>query len=352
MNMIILPAYQPDEKLVQLADQLWRHGLGMIVVDDGSGEGYEPVFEKIQDVCIVLHHKENRGKGAAIKTALQYIKDEVWGCRTIGVMDTDGQHLAEDMLKVICRAERHPNAIVLGVRKMDGRVPWKSRAGNAITKKVFRLMSGVSISDTQTGLRAFDISMADWLLEVGGERYEYEMNVLLTAVKKRIPIEEIEIATIYHDSHNSGSHFRPFKDSIRIYGDMIKMTLSSFSSFLLDYALFSLLMLFFPRRELSVLAANILARIISASYNYTMNCHFVFNEKNSLRTAAEYFILAVGILAANNVILGILTGVVRMNPFAAKVITELMLFIMSFFTQKYLIFSKGKMKAHKGLAAE
>ena len=352
MNLVIIPAYQPDERLVQLVDELWQQRLGMVVVDDGSGEAYTSVFEKIQDVCVILHHEKNMGKGAAIKTALQYIKDEIWDCQTIGVMDADGQHLPEDMHRVLMAARKHTNSLVLGVRKLDGRVPLKSKLGNTITRHVFHLLSGKMISDTQTGLRAFDIHLVDWLLNIEGEHYEYETNVLLSAVKENIPIQEVGISTIYHDSNNSGSHFHAFKDSVLIYGDMIKFTLSSFTSFLLDYGLFSLLMMILPRKELYILTANVLARGCSAFYNYSMNCRFVFGEKRKWQTAAGYFALAGVILAANNLLLGFLTGFIHINPFIAKIMTEVFLFIFSCMTQKYIIFGKKEHTGHKGLAIQ
>ena len=95
-------------------------------------------------------------------------------------------------------------------------------------------------SYTQTGLRAFDLELADKFLSVEGERYEYEMNMLMICAKEKIPIKEVQIRTIYHDKDNSNSHFRGFRDSVRIYKEILKFTLSSLSGFLLDYLLFLL----------------------------------------------------------------------------------------------------------------
>lgn len=93
MSVVIIPAYKPDERLVGIVDQLWTYGFRIVVVDDGSGEDYLDIFNRINDVCILLRHEENRGKGAAIKTALDYVNREIWGSTLIGVMDCDGQHL-------------------------------------------------------------------------------------------------------------------------------------------------------------------------------------------------------------------------------------------------------------------
>lgn len=220
MSIVIIPAYKPDQALVKIADQLWSCGCQTIVIDDGSGEEYKEIFDQVRDICIVLGHSQNRGKGTAIKTALSYIKNEMCDEGAVGIMDCDGQHLPEDMLKLLETARRHRKTMVLGVRNVGREMPLKSRWGNRITRAVFQLVSGVKVSDTQTGLRAFDSELIPELLSVEGERYEYEMNVLMTCAEEKISIKEVPVSTIYRDKNNSGSHFRCFKDSVRIYKDI------------------------------------------------------------------------------------------------------------------------------------
>lgn len=224
MSVVIIPAYKPDETFVTITDQLWAYGCQMVVVDDGSGEEYKKIFDKVRDICIVLQHSKNRGKGAAVKTALSYIKNELWDSGLVGIMDCDGQHLPEDMLKLLEFARTHRKALVLGVRTVGAGMPLKSRFGNKVTRIVFRIASGAEVSDTQTGLRAFGAGMIPDLLSIEGDRYEYEMNVLMTLAKKKIPIEEVPIHTIYRDKKNSNSHFRSFADSVRIYKEILKFT--------------------------------------------------------------------------------------------------------------------------------
>lgn len=341
MSVVIIPAYQPDQTLATIAEQLWGYGCQIIVVDDGSGEEYQQIFDRIKDICIVLCHTQNRGKGAAIKTAMSYIKREMWENETIGIMDCDGQHLPEDMQKLLQYARAHRKTLVLGVRSVGKEMPFKSRVGNQITRNVYRLVSGVKVSDTQTGLRAFDSELIEKLLSVEGERYEYEMNVLMICAKEKIPIKEVKISTIYRDQNNSNSHFRGFRDSLRIYKEILKFSLSSFSSFLLDYTLFSTLMFFLPHTAIAILFANIAARIVSAFYNYSMNCRFIFHADQKLRKAVEYFALAGFILIMNNLILEMLVQILRVPVHPAKLLTECLLFAMSWLVQKHLIFRKA-----------
>jgi Glycosyltransferases involved in cell wall biogenesis len=193
---IIIPAFQPENNLMQIVDRLWNLGNQIIVVDDGSTEDKKELFHKISEIAIVIHQEKNRGKGAAIKKALNYIKENIWDCDVIGVMDADGQHLPEDMEKLLIKARHNDHSIVLGVRNISKEIPLKSKIGNEITRMVFRMLSGVTLTDMQTGLRAFSKSMIERFLEIEGTRYEYETNVLLTCAKEKIPIIEVPIRTI------------------------------------------------------------------------------------------------------------------------------------------------------------
>lgn len=340
MAVVIIPAYQPDKTLISITDELWSLGYRIIVVDDGSGKEYEKIFEAVSDISIILHHPQNLGKGAAIKTALAYVRDEMWDSDVVGIMDSDGQHATEDMKKVLEFAGEHRQTLVLGVRNVGKEMPFKSRMGNKITRTVFYMLSGVKISDTQTGLRAFSSDLIKKLLSVKGERYEYETNALIEMAKAKIPIKEVPIDTIYHDKKNSCSHFHAFRDSIRIYRDLLKFTLSSFSSFVVDYLLFAIFMVILPRTAIWILLANICARVLSALYNYSMNCHLVFHVRGKMKTAAEYFMLAAGILVMNSLILEMFVQIFRFPVYPAKIITEMTLFCISWIVQKNIIFKK------------
>lgn len=337
---VIIPALDPDETLVSVIDGNLDLGHQVIVVDDGSAPEYDQMFWELGEKCIVLHHRENLGKGEAIKTALKYIKKELWQCSVIGIMDADGQHLPEDMEKLLIKAESHPNALILGSRVIDGAVPWRSRMGNQITRQVFRLLTGKYVSDTQTGLRALTPELLDFMLEIGGSRYEYEMGVLTACAKQNVEIIEVPVHTIYHDKDNSCSHFRRVRDSVRIYRQLLKFSASSFSSFLLDYALFVLLTFILSGTALGVGIANVTARAVSAVYNYLMNCHFVFREKENIRSAADYLLLASGILVLNSLVLQEFL-LLHIPPYPAKILTECILFLVSWNVQKKVIFRTG-----------
>ena len=213
---LIIPAYKPGKELLTLLARFQDDATFLpIVVDDGSGEDFKTIFGALPPGVTLLRHPVNRGKGAALKTALNYVLEDCPDCAFAVTADADGQHRYEDILRVCATAYDHPDALVLGSRKFEGEVPLRSRLGNGITRHVFSIASGVKVYDTQTGLRAFVREAVKRFAEVPGDRYEYEINMLLTAAQSGMPVMEHWIETVYLDD-NASSHFNPFRDSFKI----------------------------------------------------------------------------------------------------------------------------------------
>ena len=223
MNAILIPAYKPDEKLVALCQRLLDDDeLKIVVVDDGSGTEYKEVFDALDRRVHVIRYPINRGKGWALKTGMEYIYNSLPECERLVTADADGQHRYEDIQKVIAQSVRCPGSLILGSRRFDtNNVPARSRFGNAMTRGIFHLVSGVKVYDTQTGLRGFDRTLMESLMHVKGDRYEYEMNMLLDAAEHRVPILEVTIRTVYLNE-NESSHFSLLKDSAKIYYCLLK----------------------------------------------------------------------------------------------------------------------------------
>lgn len=346
MRIALIPAYDPDNTLIKLTEELCALGIDkIIVINDGSKKESQVVFRQIAQYDIVLDHEKNMGKGEAIKTGLRYVKEYMPNVQSIVFLDADGQHKPLDAMRLLERQYQTNADLVLGVRTFEGKIPFRSLFGNTLTKYVFRLCSGVWVSDTQTGLRAISARMIPMLLDVKGERYEYEMNVLLQAAKQKIEMKEVPIATIYHDDNNSCSHFRVLQDSIRIYGNLIAFSGASFVSFLLDYLLFFAFVKLFGLglvESSALIAANIAARMFSAGFNYYLNSTFVFKQKeNRLHSILNYGALAVLILVLNTILLFVLNQFLGVPDKIAKLITELTLFCISFHVQKFIIFKKN-----------
>ncbi|MFC5943184.1 glycosyltransferase family 2 protein [Micromonospora harpali] len=228
--IVLVPVYEPGQRLPDLLGELRDAApdVPVVVVDDGSSPASDPVLDAARRLGgDVLRHGSNRGKGTALKTGFRHVARAYPG-HDVVCARADGQHRVADILRV-ARALADGDgdgAIVLGVRRFDGTVPLRSRIGNGVTGLLFRAATGVGVHDTQTGLRAYPRGLLDWLLAVPGERFEYEMNVLLHAARDGHPVRQTVVATTYL-ADNASSHFGALRDSARIYLPLLRFAASA-----------------------------------------------------------------------------------------------------------------------------
>lgn len=234
-GIVLIPAYKPDKELLNLAVGLKEKGFKIVVVNDGSGKEYDNIFEEIKDICDIVAHETNKGKGRALKTGIEYIMDNLSDHPYFITADADGQHLISDILRVREALEQKAH-MVLTTRRFKGKIPFRSMFGNLLSRFVFAMMTGKYFSDNQSGLRGFSMEQCEWLKRVEGEKYDYEMNVLYFAEKQLIPIKTINIDAVYIDN-NKSSHFNPVKDTIRIYKQLFRSARGTFLSALVTEAL-------------------------------------------------------------------------------------------------------------------
>lgn len=234
-GIVLIPAYKPDKELLNLAVCLKEKGFKIVVVNDGSGKEYDNIFEEIKDICDIVAHETNKGKGRALKTGIEYIMDNLSDHPYFITADADGQHLISDILRVREALEQKAQ-MVLTTRRFKGKIPFRSMFGNLLSRFVFAMMTGKYFSDNQSGLRGFSMEQCEWLKRVEGEKYDYEMNVLYFAEKQLIPIKTINIDAVYIDN-NKSSHFNPVKDTIRIYKQLFRSARGTFLSALVTEAL-------------------------------------------------------------------------------------------------------------------
>ena len=341
--IIVIPAYQPDNKLTGVVDALLsKTGFSIVIVDDGSRPDCQPLFAELSEKerVTVLHHEVNRGKGAAMKTAFKYVYDHIPDAEGVITVDADGQHLPDDVLRVAEAFSTHRDALVTGSRRFTGNVPFKSRAGNAITRLVFAASTGVKVYDTQTGLRAFSRENIPCMLSLKGDRYEYEISQLLYCCRELIPIVEVPIETVYIED-NASSHFRAFRDGWRIYKMILKFVSSSFLSFLLEYVLFLLLSWMTEDWALSLLFATAVSRILSSVFNYWLNKQWVFEAANKT-SFLRYVVLALFIFGFHYGLLYLFTAICGIPKWIAYIIVQLIVYPMSFVLQRKFVFVKDK----------
>ena len=223
--VVIIPAYEPQPDFIEYALKVSPLVAHLVVVNDGSSEAYDDVFGKISMLpnCTYLKHDINRGKGCALKTAFDYCIKNFSRDAILVTADCDGQHAIEDVLRVYEAALANKNSLVLGSRDFTkDNIPPKSQFGNSLFRVAYRVVYGLAIYDTQTGLRGFSIPLAEVFLSLPGDRFEYEMTMLICAKQDKIPILEVPIQTIYQKPEERITHYKAFRDTAIIMHTVIK----------------------------------------------------------------------------------------------------------------------------------
>ena len=306
---VVLPSLDPDEKLIAVIDGLLEYGFShIILVNDGSKPENLHYFSDLaaqHPEIHLLHHEVNKGKGAALKNAFRYFLENCPEGLGVVTVDGDNQHHPADT-RACCEHMLQTGHTTLGCRDFTlDHVPPRSRFGNHTTSAIFKLFVGMTISDTQTGLRAIPRDVVEQLMDVSGDRFEYETNMLLAFKDKGIPFDEVKIRTVYIEE-NKSSHFRVIHDSWRIYklilAHFFRYTISSLISAVVDTASFSLLsFLLSPILQgLSLTAAaGVTARVISSLLNFFLNKEVVFRTQvNTKKALVRYYTLALPQMAA------------------------------------------------------
>lgn len=345
--MFIIPSLNPNDKTVVYINELIKCGVKhILLVNDGSKKETEHFFTELKslDEVTILTHKVNQGKGRALKIASNYILSLKPEHRyDVVTADSDGQHAVKDTIAVAERMVK-TNNFTLGIRNFnDKTIPFRSRFGNKCTSYVFKLMFGKWINDTQTGLRGIPHYMLKECMKYEGERYEYEITMLISAARE-LPIEEVIIDTIYIDD-NATSHFNPIKDSWKIY----KIMLSSFFGFMLSSMLSSVVdvVSFFVLSNYllsnisvvtPIVASTIVARIISSIFNYKVNKNIIFKHHSNKGTFVKYFILVIFIMIMSATLVNSVFVLTNVNPTVIKIIIDSILYFVSFYIQKEIVF--------------
>lgn len=336
--VVVVPAYRPDERLVRLVDDLAGRGLtDVLVVDDGSGPAHAAVLDAAaRRGARVLRHDANRGKGAALRTAFAHLVEHRPGADVV-TADADGQHAPDDVAAVAAAVRDGGADVVLGVRDLTGPgVPLRSRVGNAVSAGAYRLVTGLPVRDTQTGLRGFRAATLPWLLGVRGDRFDYEQRVLLEASAWGVGIAQVPITTVYLE-RNRSSHFRPLQDSASVLGPVLAFAVSGLLSFGVDAAL----LLVLQALTGSLLAGVLGARLVSGGVNYVVNRALVFRGARPapVRSSAPRYAALAGLLvAASFGLLDALHGSLGVPLLAAKVVTDATLFLASYVVQRHGVF--------------
>lgn len=335
MNIpIVIPAYEPDEKLITLVNQLQEAGFPLIIVDDGSGPAYEALFKKIsQASVIVLQHSTNLGKGQALKTAFSYVLSHQPDALGVVTADADGQHLPADIIHTAKTLALQTTHLVLGCRHFTGKIPLRSKFGNKLTRGIFTALIGKKIEDTQTGLRGIPRSLMPELLKISSPGYEFELEMLIYAVQHHIPITELSIATVY-ENNNACSHFNPLFDSAKIYFVFLRFSSLGLITALVDLGIFTLCFMF----SNTIFLSECLARGGGGLFSFAVGKHMVFKSKGKYhKELFKFFALWFTLLLTSYAMI-VGAHELGVNVYLSKIITQILLFLASFSIQRLFVF--------------
>ncbi len=345
MAVLLVPAYKPDENMLAFVAEAIQTGRfsAVVCVDDGGGEPYAPLFEQVRKMgAEVLTHAVNLGKGQAMKTGFNHILLHHPG-EGVVTADCDGQHTVRDVVRVADELEKmqEVDSLVLGSRKMNKKAPWKSRFGNGITRFAFFLATGFRVYDTQTGLRGFPAGLLPRLMEIPGARYEYEMNMLLSFAREGFQIVEIPIETVYIQN-NAGTHFNPVVDALKVFSRLFVFTASSLFCYGADYLLYALLL---ATHALPLWLSYGGARLVSSTLNFYINRKLVFKAQDGSIAGQllRYYLLVAFVLLLGMIGVDLFCRL-GMSGYVAKLLVDILLYMLSFVGQRLLVFRPGVVK--------
>lgn len=339
---VVVPTLDPEEDIMEkFIKELHKEFEHILVVNDGSNSIHDEFFERLEkDGIEIIRHYKNLGKGRGLKNAFNYLLNKYPEIEGVITCDCDGQHSVKDIKKCAKSLLKNKDKLILGVRNFDNdNVPPKSKFGNKITRNIFKLFIGIEISDTQTGLRGLSKELMVKFMDLSGERYEYETNMLIECKNESINIEEVGIETIYLNS-NANSHFNPLRDSIMIYKLFMKYFFVSISSFVLDIILFSC-MLGILNINSKILAATILSRVVSSIYNYIVNSNLIFKDM-TIRSLVKYYVLVIVQMFISGCFVTYLYSLLNIPVIIIKLVVDLLLWIINLAIQREFVFNGDK----------
>lgn len=338
--VLLIPAYRPGAAVMGVIEKVLELDIDgalfsrVIVVDDGSGPDFEPIFSRLQTMrgVVVVKHARNLGKGAALRTGFNHVFvhwPAALGCVTA---DADGQHLAEDIVAVGAALLETPEALILGVREFGRDVPVRSLLGNFITTQVFRFVIGRRVADTQTGLRGWPSRLCLQSLHIPLNGYDFELASLVSAAREEV--RQVAIHTIYLEG-NPSSHFSPLRDSMRIYFVFVRYCGAALFVALIDSIFFYAAYLLWN----SLIGAQIAGRSTAAIVAFLLAKNVVFRSDTTIPIAiAKYvwLLTVMGILCYNLIQLFHQSLGVPILP--SKILSEGILFLGNFSIQRDFIF--------------
>ena len=337
-TFIVIPSYEPNFRLLDLVDNLnsFFKDANIIIVNDGTTD--KTIFDEVvkKKNVTLLTHEINLGKGCALKTAFRYIKDLNTKC-IIATIDSDGQHLAKDINRCIKFYRSINDGLLLGSRLFEGDVPLKSKIGNNTSRYLIKACNNKYVYDSQTGLRVFNDSMLDFMLKVKGNRFEYEMNMIVEVIKQRITLTEMKIDTVYFDN-NAKTHFRPIKDFLKICFSILKHHFP-YEIGLIAYIVCFILLETLVKNPVTTHFSLIVSSILFLYIPYLINEANILLGTRSIHKYMDYYFTKIMSFMGINVVAYLLINL-ALGPIASMIISMFITIILYNLYNTFFSFKK------------
>jgi glycosyltransferase involved in cell wall biosynthesis len=210
---VVIPTYNNNKTLEKVLLDVLRITGNVIVVNDGSTDDTRAILQRFTDITLV-DYPQNKGKGYALRKGFEKAAEK--GFQYVITLDSDGQHYAKDIPLFVEKIRESPGTLVVGARTLPQD---KLRKGSGFANKFsnwwFRFISGVDLPDTQSGFRLYPLDKIN-NIRFFTSKYEFELEVLIRSAWQGTPLMNIPIGVFYPEKDQRVSHFRPFKDFVRI----------------------------------------------------------------------------------------------------------------------------------------
>lgn len=300
--MVLIPTYNNAGTLAQVISDVKEYASDVIVVNDGSTDNTAEILTAIEDIRIISYAK-NRGKGYALKLGLS--KAYEWGYRYAITIDSDGQHYADDIAVFVERIEQSPDTLLIGARNLTAdNMPSKNTFANKFSNFWFKIETGQSLSDTQSGYRLYPLEKLQNIRLVT-RRYEFEVEIIVRAAWRGVKVENVPIKVYYAPDDKRVSHFRPLRDFTRI---------SLLNSALVLYAL----LVYYPWRFVRSLTPENIHHFIDKHITHSSDS----NAKMAAAMGLGVFCGIVPLWGYQMILAGVVAHLLRLNKVVAIVFSN------------------------------
>ncbi len=313
--------------------------LGLTTIVSEIGEALQSEYSDIADVHLYTNASD---KLSAVKAGLEYIQANYSAPYIVVIVDTDGYHTPESVKLIADEAALHPDTLILSRQSQKEKKFW-DRFACSIKHLLYRRYTGIDVYGETNCLKAFSDQLLPYFENIRDNHYDHDINLLIKCRENDLTVMEIKTKTT---KPLGNTHWVDVIHAAYIrHQNIIKFASSSFTAFLVDYTVFSLILMIGTERVnfFSITFANIVARLISSTVNFTINRRFVFKSSQSLqRSAAQFYTLVAVVLACNSIVLNFLANVLNINHYIAKILTEMFFFAFNYTIQNFVIFRKKR----------